>query len=114
MSAIGSALTWIATFLSGRAVAKTAEFIAFKGLYILLLVTVLPFALVKLGTYLSGKIFDYIGAETSFMSPVVFDATGMLAWLLNCFQVPYCATVILSAYVARYSIKSFKLLLTWR
>jgi hypothetical protein len=118
MGAIVAGIRWIAQFLVGfigsRAAQKTAEYVALKGLYVTLIVTVLPFALVKMGTYLVSKLFAYIGTETQLLTPVIFDATGMLAWLLNSFQIPFCFSVILSAYVARYSIKTFKILLVWK
>lgn len=116
MQYLGAAIAWIVSFFSQSAVRASAEFIAFRGLYLFLMVTVLPYVLVKLGTGLVGRFYDYAMAQLGNASfqPFVLQATGLFGWLVDCFQIPYCFTVIMSGFAVKYSIKFFKLLVVWR
>lgn len=116
MQYLAAAIAWIVSFFSQSAVRASAEFLAFRGLYIFLMVTVLPFVIVKLGTGLVGRLYDHASSQlgSGSFSPIILETTGLLGWLLDCFQVPYCFTVIMSAFAVKYSIKLFKLLVVWR
>jgi phosphotransferase system glucose/maltose/N-acetylglucosamine-specific IIC component len=119
MQFIIGALGWLVSRIASSGSRATAEFIAFRALYLFLIVTVLPFVLVKLGTGLASRVYDFaytqlgtVGDGT--MTGFVIQGTGLMGWLLDCFQVPYCFTLIMTAYSVRYSIKFFKLLLVWK
>lgn len=109
-----SAVGWLVTKLASRGAQATAEFIAFRGLYLFLMVTVLPYVLVKLGTGLASRVYDYAATQYGTLNGFVIQGTGLMGWLLDCFQVPYCFTLIMSAYAIRYSVKFFKLLIVWK
>lgn len=110
--------TWIASFLinsksKGYAL-QVAQFAALKAFLILLVVTILPYALFQFGSYLFLKFLDVFSAQTAGFSPIVLNTTGMLAWLLDSFSVPYCMTIIMSAFVIRYTIRMYRFLIFWR
>ena len=115
MAVLASIGAWIVAFLTSQTAAAAAEFVAFRALWLFLIVTVLPYVLVKLGSTLSGYVYDYATSHlTTQFSPFTIEATGMFGWLLDCFQLPYIFTVLLTAYSIRFSIKFYKLLLVWK
>jgi hypothetical protein len=114
MTFLISALSFIANFISGSAARAAAEFVVVRGFYLFLMVTVLPYVLTKLGTTMAAKLFDMASVHMVSLNPLVLETTGMLGWLLDCFEVPYVFTLFMTAYVARYSIKFFKLLIVWK
>lgn len=110
--------TWLASFLVGTKsknyALQVAQFAALKTFLTILIVTILPYALFKFGSYLFLKFLDLFSSQTASLSPIILDTSGMLAWLLDCFSVPYCMSIIMSAFVIRYSIRMYRFLIFWR
>lgn len=106
-----SFFSWLAAFIGKDGVRRATEFTAYRAMYLFLFVTVLPYVLVKVFLLISSYVFNYASTQMDVFSPLVIQTTGLLAWLLNCFQIPYIFTVLMSAYAVRYSIRFFRLLL---
>ncbi|MDY0186178.1 MAG: hypothetical protein RBR43_09905 [Desulfuromonadaceae bacterium] len=109
MALISRIITWIAGFLSTSGARDGARIIFIKAWSLFLFVTVIPYVLTVWVTRLGAYVFGLVDSQFT-IQPFYMQFTGMLGWLLDAFQIPYCFTVIMSAYVARYTIKSLRLM----
>ena len=93
----------VSSFFRGLSI---AEFTLTRTLWIALFTVVLPYVLTKLGTSAVSYLVDFVVSQfSSNLQPVIYHASGLAAWLLDCFQVPYCISLILSGFALRYTLK---------
>jgi hypothetical protein len=101
---VAVAAGFLTKFLTDRAIA----FVAMKALLVMLFMTVLPFVLKTVVMWLMEKLMALVNAnlgdyDQTFQT-ITINLEGVGAYLANCFQLPLCFSLLMSAILLRITL----------
>ena len=106
-----AALAVIAAFFSSTFARFVLIFLAVKVLLLALMVTVLPVVLNNLFYSLIEKSMNFMDSQTGyFESPLVYQASGLMGYLVDSLYLPECLSMLLSALSVRFMLKVMRIL----
>lgn len=110
---------FLARFFGLNIVKYVLGWIAFKAFILSTLIVVYPIvhhSLVLWGLEFGSKIMQQVLADVNLspdMSAIVLNLTGVGGYLANCFQLPDCFSIILSAFAVRASMFVLAMMPKW-
>lgn len=94
------------------AAADAVKWLAFRGLMIALITTLLPIAIYSGWVLIQEQIFNFVNGQmsdsVSAFESVSFQLVGLGAWLANCLQFPACLSVVMSGAAIKFVLGFFK------
>jgi hypothetical protein len=106
-----AALYVLAGWLGQKFGVQLAKFIAYKALFIFLLVTVLPIVLTNLIVKLLSTVVSYITTDLAvsgtLTSSLTLSLTGMTAYVASALCLPEALAIVLTAVAVRFTLELF-------
>lgn len=105
------AIAVIGSFFSSAFARFVLGFIAIKVILIALIVTVLPVVLNNVFHKFIETSMNYMTTQTALIeSPLTYQASGLMAYLVDSLFLPECLSITLSAISVRFTLKVMRII----
>lgn len=98
---------WLAQLFGVNVALEVIKWIAFRGLMLTLFVTIMPIIFhnlliwgLRFGGSIMTRYMDLVGMPEGFEHQLL-TLTGLGGYLANCFQIPQCISILMTALTAR-------------
>ncbi|MCF6267693.1 MAG: hypothetical protein L3J57_14270 [Desulfuromusa sp.] len=110
--ALAAVLAWFGSLIT----ASVLRYIAIKAVMIGVVVVLLPIVINNIIYKFMEKAINFAGStstDTTFINSLAFNATGMLAYVVEALSIPEAFSIVMSALALKFTLSFFSFKNLW-